>query len=97
MMAGSPAASWSARPCNAPLGYAVTDRKLAIVPEEAEAVRLIFRRYLHLGSVRRLQQDLDRQGIRSKDSTGLPRAVRRSMSTGEDLGTALAGLGCPSA
>ena len=28
-----------------PLGYATRDRKLVIVPEEAETVRLIFRRY----------------------------------------------------
>ena len=28
-----------------PLGYAIKDRKLVIVPEEAETVRLIFRRY----------------------------------------------------
>ena len=49
-----------------PLGYATKDRKLVIVPEEAETVRLIFRRYRELGSVRLLKQDLDQQGIRSK-------------------------------
>jgi DNA invertase Pin-like site-specific DNA recombinase len=49
-----------------PLGYATEDRKLVIVPGEAETVRLIFRRYRELGSVRLLQQDLDEQGIRSK-------------------------------
>jgi site-specific DNA recombinase len=49
-----------------PLGYAIKDRKLVIVPEEAETVRLIFRRYRELGSVRLLKQDLDKQGIRSK-------------------------------
>src|SRR6202521_4934806 len=49
-----------------PLGYATEDRKLVIVPGEAETVRLIFRRYRELGSVRLLQQDLDKQGIRSK-------------------------------
>src|SRR5437016_1678723 len=35
-----------------PLGYATKDRKLVAVPEEAETVRLIFRRYQELGSVR---------------------------------------------
>src|SRR5207245_5471851 len=40
-----------------------------IVPEEAETVRLIFRRYRELGSVRLLKQDLDEQGIRSKQRT----------------------------
>src|SRR5438445_1629153 len=49
-----------------PIGYAIKDRKLVIVPEEAETVRLIFRRYPELGSVRLLKQDLDQQGIRSK-------------------------------
>ena len=49
-----------------PLGYATKDRKLVAVPEEAETVRLIFRRYRELGSVRLLKQDLDKQGIRSK-------------------------------
>ena len=49
-----------------PLGYAVGDRKLVIIPGEAETVQLIYRRYRELGSVRLLQQDLDRQGIRSK-------------------------------
>src|SRR4029077_3017964 len=42
------------------------DRKLIVVPEEAEAVRRIFLRYPELGSVRRLKQELDKAGIRSK-------------------------------
>jgi site-specific DNA recombinase len=50
----------------APLGYEISDRKLAICPEEAETVRLIFRRYLELGSVRLLKQELDQTGVRSK-------------------------------
>jgi site-specific DNA recombinase len=50
----------------APLGYEVTDRKLTVIPEEAESVRLIFRRYLELGSVRLLKQELEQTGIRSK-------------------------------
>src|SRR6266436_9829346 len=49
-----------------PLGYATKERKLVAVPEEAETVQLIFRRYRELGSVRLLKQDLDKQGIRSK-------------------------------
>src|SRR5204863_7258191 len=51
----------------APLGYEVSDRKLAIVPKEAETVRLIFRAYLKLGSVRLLKQELDQACIRSKE------------------------------
>ena len=37
-----------------PLGYEMKDGKIAIVEEEAELVRLIFRRYLELGSVNEL-------------------------------------------
>src|SRR4051794_22164163 len=50
----------------APLGYAIEHRKLVILHEEAETVRLIFARYRELGSVRLLKEDLDRQGARSK-------------------------------
>src|SRR3954463_11656656 len=37
-----------------PLGYASQDKKLVIVEEEAERVRLIFRLYLELGSLDKL-------------------------------------------
>src|SRR5256884_4131279 len=49
-----------------PLGYAAVDKKILVVAAEAESVRTIFARYLELGSVRALAQDLDRRGIRSK-------------------------------
>jgi hypothetical protein len=49
-----------------PLGYRVIDKKLVVVPEEADAVRTIFTRYLELGSMRPLIEDLDRRGIRTK-------------------------------
>ncbi len=42
------------------------DRRLVINKSEAETVREIFRRYLELGSVRLLMEDLNRRGIRSK-------------------------------
>ena len=51
-----------------PLGYDVHERRLAINQSEAETVREIFRRYLELGSVRLLMEDLNRRGIRSKVS-----------------------------
>src|SRR6201997_5122961 len=35
-----------------PLGYAAVDKKIVLVPAEAEAVRTIFGRYLEIGSVR---------------------------------------------
>ena len=49
-----------------PLGYRVIDKKLVVVPEEAEAVRIIFTSYLELGSIGALIEDLDRRGIRTK-------------------------------
>lgn len=49
-----------------PLGYAVRDRKLIIVPDEAEIVRGMFKRYLELRSVHLLQRELEEQGVRSR-------------------------------
>ena len=49
-----------------PLGYRCIDKKLVVVPEEAEVVRTIFTRYLELGSMGALIAELDRQGIRTK-------------------------------
>jgi site-specific DNA recombinase len=49
-----------------PLGYEVKSHKLIVKADEAATVRSIYERYLELGSVRRLKEDLDRQGIRSK-------------------------------
>jgi site-specific DNA recombinase len=48
------------------LGYEVKDRKLIVVEEEAERVWLIFRRYLDLGYVPALRDDLLAQGVVSK-------------------------------
>jgi site-specific DNA recombinase len=59
-----------------PLGYEMKDGKIAIVEEEAELVRSIFRRYLELGSVNELLRDLRERDIRTKTrllSTGTPR------------------------
>jgi DNA invertase Pin-like site-specific DNA recombinase len=64
-----------------PLGYASINKKLVVVAEEAETVRLIFRRYLELGSIRDLADDLDRQGIRTR---------RQTLSTGQIRGSASA-------
>ena len=49
-----------------PLGYQAQDRKLVIVESEAEIVRLIFRRYAELGSVRLLKDELEARNIHSK-------------------------------
>ena len=50
----------------APLGYDLHERRLVVNRAEAETVQGIFRRYLKLGCVRRLQGDLARRGIVSK-------------------------------
>jgi len=60
-----------------PLGYDVKDRKLVTNPEEADRVRLIFRRYLAVGRVPELLTDLERRGIRSK---------QRVLTSGQVLG-----------
>jgi DNA invertase Pin-like site-specific DNA recombinase len=67
-----------------PLGYAAVDRKIVVVPTEAEAVRTIFARYLELGSVRALAEDLDRRGIHSKP---------RRLSDGRIIGGGRFGVG----
>jgi len=67
-----------------PLGYAAVDKKILVVPAEAAAVRTIFARYLELGSVRALAEDLDRRGIRSKS---------RRRSTGRTVGGGRFGVG----
>jgi len=67
-----------------PLGYAVCDRKLVIVPGEAETVRHIFHRYLALGSVRLLKEDLEVHGIVSK---------QRPISSGRSWGGTPIGRG----
>src|SRR5712671_5021537 len=51
---------------NPPLGYDPKDRKLVINQAEAETIRLIFQRYLELGSVSQLRAELDAKGIRTK-------------------------------
>jgi hypothetical protein len=49
-----------------PLGYDVRQRKLVVNEAEAAKVRLIFERYLQLGSLGELAAELDGQGVRSK-------------------------------
>lgn len=49
-----------------PLGYVVKDRKLIVEPDEAEQVRHIMQRYLVLGSVRLLVEELNADGYRTK-------------------------------
>jgi DNA invertase Pin-like site-specific DNA recombinase len=42
-----------------PLGYGVQDQKLVTIDGEADTVRLVFRRYAELGSVRLLKAELE--------------------------------------
>jgi hypothetical protein len=50
-------------------GEGFKHRKLVIDPTEAQTVRLIYRRYMELGSVRELRDELDTKVIRSKVRT----------------------------
>jgi site-specific DNA recombinase len=67
-----------------PLGYAAIDKKAIVVPAEAETVRAIFTRYLELGSVRALAEDLERRGIRTK---------QRKLRDGRIIGGVAFGVG----
>jgi site-specific DNA recombinase len=49
-----------------PTGYDVRERRLVVNPAEAATVREIYARYLELGSIRLLKQELDRRGMVSK-------------------------------
>lgn len=69
---------------NCPLGYMAQDKKLIVVPEESETVRLIFRRYLELGSTGLLLQELRDRGIKTK---------RREWATGRLVGGVWFGKG----
>jgi site-specific DNA recombinase len=67
-----------------PLGYEMKDGKIAVIADEAERVRLIFRRYLELGGVNALVRDLRERDIRTK---------ARLLATGATRGGVLFGRG----
>jgi len=60
-----------------PLGYEPNGRTLAIVEEDAQLIRELFRRYLAIGNVRLLKEQLDNEG------TEVP---ERITATGRSLG-----------
>jgi site-specific DNA recombinase len=60
-----------------PLGYRPDGRSLAVVDDHAQLVREIFRRYLALGNVRRLADELTAAGLFSPE---------RSTATGKRIG-----------
>jgi hypothetical protein len=53
---------------NVPLGYDASERTLVINPAEAETVSRIFALYRELGCVRRVKDEADRLGLRTKCS-----------------------------
>ncbi len=60
-----------------PLGYRVVERKLVVDEVEAETVRFIFRRYLELGSLGALIDDLHEKGFVTRV---------RTLATGRNVG-----------
>ena len=60
-----------------PLGYRVQDRKLLAVSDEAATVKVIFERYLALGSMLKLLEELRSKGITTK---------LRPLTTGRAIG-----------
>lgn len=69
---------------NVPLGYDVKDKALVVNAKEAAQVRHLFQRYLVLGSVGLLKDELDAGGVKSKVRTGnhAKRSGGRSYSRG---------------
>ncbi|MBF0384100.1 MAG: recombinase family protein [Magnetococcales bacterium] len=56
-----------------PLGYRVDNRKLIIVPQEAEQVQYIFQQYLKIGSATQLVKKLGEKGILAKNGNRMDR------------------------
>src|SRR5580698_10644600 len=67
-----------------PLGYHMKNDKVTVIEDEAERVRLIYRRYLELGGVNALVRDLQERNIRTKS---------RLLATGATRGGVLFGRG----
>src|SRR5881392_1011450 len=61
---------------NVPLGYDASERTLVINPAEAETVCRIFALYRELGGVRRVKEEADRLGLRTKRRTTADGAER---------------------
>src|SRR5438067_4103028 len=61
---------------NVPLGYDASERTLVINSAEAETVRCIFALYRELGCVRRVKEEADRLGLRTKCRTAANGAER---------------------
>ncbi|SEN61453.1 Site-specific DNA recombinase [Loktanella fryxellensis] len=73
---------------NLPLGYDVKDRKLVIVPSEAEIIRGIYNRFIEIGSGTELARELDAQGVTTSrgnriDKKFIYRALNNRVYIGE--------------
>ena len=60
-----------------PLGYRAKERTLSIDRDEAETVRLIYSRYLELGTVSALEAELAERNVRTRPFTSAPTSVGR--------------------
>jgi site-specific DNA recombinase len=67
-----------------PFGYAAVAKRIVVDPVAAETVRMIFSRYLELGSVQALAQALESRGIRTKE---------RKLTGGRIIGGGAFGVG----
>ncbi len=54
-----------------PLGYKVQNRKLLIDTAEAETVRYIFERFVHIGSATELARELKSQGVKTRKGAAI--------------------------
>jgi DNA invertase Pin-like site-specific DNA recombinase len=68
-----------------PLGYALKDGELVVVADEAERVRLIFRRYLKVSGINELARDLEAKNICTKARTLRQHPRRHSLWQGPPL------------
>src|SRR6202167_1748489 len=66
-----------------PLGYHMKDDKVTVIEDEAERVRLIYRRYLELGGVNALVRDLRERNIRTKPRLLATGATRGGVHFGQ--------------
>lgn len=62
---------------NVPLGYTAVDKKIVVLPDEAEVVRMIFKTYDRLGSLDKVMAALREQGMTTK---------RKTLKTGRTIG-----------
>lgn len=65
-----------------PLGYVVDNRKLVSSSSEAATVKHIYERYLEVGSVRELAEELNTKGIHSKARDNITRPGGKAFSRG---------------